>query len=162
MPAYGDFMVTRTGGFVAWTIRWLCHSPVNHAAVYIGGGKVVEAQPGGARLADVSLYPHAIWSDMPLSHEDRAVIVWISLSLVGTPYSFADIAALAVALITGRRTPRWIADRLSRPDRLICSQLVDEAYRRAGVHLFQDRDRLPCEVTPGDLLDVIEEQRAAA
>ena len=162
MPTIGDYMVTRTGGFVAWTIRWLCHSPVNHAAVYIGGGKVVEAQPGGARVTDVAKYPDAIWSDMPLVHDDRVVIVWISLSLVGTPYSFWDIAALAVALITGRRTPRWIAHRLSRPDRLICSQLVDEAYRRAGVHLFDDAQRLPCEVTPGDLLNLIEEQRAAA
>jgi hypothetical protein len=37
---------------------------------------------------------------------------------------------------------------------MICSQLVDEAYLRAGVHLFDD-GRDPGDVTPGDLLYVI-------
>ncbi len=46
--------------------------------------------------------------------------------------------------------------RLCRKDRLICSQLVDEAYRLADIHLFND-GRLPQLVSPGDLLVLIQD-----
>ncbi len=51
-------------------------------------------------------------------------------------------------------TWKWAAQRVADPSRLICSELVDLAYDRAGVHLFSD-GRLPSGVTPGDLEDLI-------
>ena len=42
---------------------------------------------------------------------------------------------------------------------MICSQLVDEAYARAGVQLFDD-GRLPGDVTPADLYGLIAAQDA--
>lgn len=155
-PQSGDYMVVKTGGWVAWVIRRLTHSPVNHAAVNIGDGMIVEAQPGGAKISSAGNYSKAIWSHLDLDPECRRQIANAALGFVGTPYSTWDIAALAVACVTKKRTPHWIAKRLSRPDRLICSQLVDEAYRRAGVQLF--KDRLPSEVTPGDLYNLIVEK----
>jgi hypothetical protein len=37
----------------------------------------------------------------------------------------------------------------------MCSQLVDLSYHEAGVELFDD-GRIPGDVSPGDLLDLIQ------
>ena len=42
---------------------------------------------------------------------------------------------------------------------MICSQLVDEAYKRAGVQLFDD-NRLPGDVDPNDLWELIKTQES--
>ena len=159
MVDLGAFGVVKTGGWVARAIRVITRSTVNHAFVRVGDdGSIVEAEPkGAAHGADG--YPAAIWSTGPLDDEQRTKVAREALRLVGTPYNFVDVAALGVAKILHQRTPRWVARRLSRPDRLQCAQLVDEAYLRAGIHLFDD-GRLPGEVTPGDLLDLIDQSKS--
>lgn len=157
MPERGDYFVTSTGGKVALIIRLILHSPVNHAGVYVGGGFIVEGQPGGARLGHSASYPHAIWSTIDLTPTERAAICRKALALQGTQYSFLDIAALAYAKVLKRATPPFIKRRVERSDRLICSQLVDLCYQAAGIHLFADGH--PAEdVTPGDLYDLIEKE----
>lgn len=155
----GDFGVTATGGTAAKLIRWGTQSSVNHAFVVIGGGYIIEADPGGAKVNHLSNYPHAIFSTGSISLTDvqRLAIVDAAHDLLGTPYGWPDIVCIALAqrrlggLMTSSNP---IAKRISREDRLICSQLVDKAYELAGVHLFTD-GRLPGLVSPGDLLDLI-------
>ena len=84
-------------------------------------------------------------------------------NLIGTPYGFWDIAAIAFTQrALGRvinpakpydQQPVWvrqIIDRLRDTHELICSQLVDLCYQRAGVHLFTD-GRFEGFVSPEDL-----------
>lgn len=153
----GDFGVVATHGFVAWVIRKLTKSSVNHAFVYVGDGQIVEAQPGGARLSPATDYQSAVWSHFPLSQVEQERIVQAAKACIGVPYSFLDIVALCISILCEQKTPRFIAKRLSRPDRLICSQLVDQCYLSAGLHLFQD-GKLPSEVTPADLLALIRKE----
>lgn len=129
-------------------------SRYTHAFVYVGGGMVVEAQPGGAILAPLSKYSpiEYIHSDLELTDQQRADIVKAALSLVGTPYSFVDYLQLAL-LHFGIKWD-WLRKRIADRGHMICSQLVDECYLRAGVHLFDD-GRWPQDVTPGDLLYVL-------
>lgn len=165
-PAPGDFGVTRTGGLAAAAIRWGTNSPVNHAFIYIGHGKIIEADPHGARVNNAAAYPGATWSTgrLPaLLDAERKAVVEAALHMAGTPYGWADIAAITLAQkrlgglidadLAADRQP-WIVRRLCRTDRLICSQLVDLAYERAGLHLYDD-GRLPGLVSPGDLLALI-------
>jgi hypothetical protein len=157
MPNDGDFMVTKTGGFVAWCIRKVTKSTVNHAAVYIGVGFIVEAQSNGAVISPVSKYPDAVWSTAPNSYDDQHKLRLAALDLVGTPYNFLDIAAQLFVRQFGWNAPKWAIKRLSSPKRLQCAQLVDEAYRRAGITLFKD-GRPAGLVAPSDLLALIEAQ----
>jgi hypothetical protein len=115
--------------------------------------------PGGAemiRLEDAS-EPY-IWSTgrIPLTEVQRMFISEYAIGLVGTPYSFLDYSSIALAHY--RIRPRWVRDFVASTDHLICSQLVDEAYLRAGVHLFDD-GRLPGDVTPGDLWWLLQRDR---
>lgn len=86
----------------------------------------------------------------PLSDEQRAAILAAAEQLLGTPYGFADIAALALSKL-GVKLP-FLSKRLARPDRLFCSQLVDIVWQAVGFHAFDD-GRPPQSVTPGDIAD---------
>lgn len=67
---YGSWVDREIGGAIRWftatTTQYhgLSDSPVNHAVMYVGDGKLVQAEPGGARLADWDSYGHdMIWLD---------------------------------------------------------------------------------------------------
>jgi hypothetical protein len=157
----GTIFTLRSGGFVGWTIRLLTRSRVNHAGICLGDAYTVEAQAAGA----VRKVEHKVGSDV-----DFGVSLWVRIErlapgrsqliadeaekLLGTPYNFADLLAVAWACRndpTGSPVkPNGWQRRLMRDDRLICSQLVDLACLRARVHLFDD-GRLPGAVTPGDI-----------
>jgi len=49
--------------------------------------------------------------------------------------------------------PGWLLDYVAGTGHIICSQLVDQCYLDAGVHLFDD-GRFVGDVTPGDLAHV--------
>jgi uncharacterized protein YycO len=152
----GDFALTKIPGAVGFGIKvgqWLNGdgAPVEHALVYVGNGQIVQAMPSKAELIPLEEAPEpVVWSTgkILLTDRTRAAIAANARSLVGTPYSFADYGSLALARFHVR--PSWVTDFVADTGHMICSQLVDEAYLRAGVHLFDD-GRIPGDVTPGDL-----------
>jgi uncharacterized protein YycO len=98
------------------------------------------------------------WSDMDLSPTVRAAVIDHALDHVGDPYSWVDDLCIGLADLFGWHVPAAVRRRLARPDRLMCSQLVDVAYLEAGVHLWDD-GRIPGDVAPSDLLDLIQGRR---
>jgi cell wall-associated NlpC family hydrolase len=166
-PQPGDFALTKirglTGAFVAAGQALVGDaSPVQHAYVYVGGGYIVQAMPSGAekiRLDEAS--EPVVWSTgrFDLTAAERIRICYEARSLVGTPYSFLDYASIALEHF--RIRPRCVRHFVADSGHLICSQLVDEVYLRAGVHLFDD-DRLPGDVTPGDLWKLLHPKRVSS
>jgi hypothetical protein len=151
---------------------WITHAFVV-ARTRAGNADIVEAMPSGARQVLVSQHcttgPHASRIGPGFAYvrlpNDAGPIGWMSatadaaLEMVGTPYGFAQYAALAALTLSGgdhadRTGPlaRYVDRRRpdGRPEQAICSQLVDEVLRVAGVHLFDD-GRPPQYVTPGAL-----------
>ncbi len=129
-----------------------------HAFVVIDRSEVFEARPGGARIVGLDAYlAYKQRSGVPVfwlygwpgpSVSQAAKLDEAARSLVGAGYSWLDYVSLA-ALRFGLR-PRWIRHRVATSGRLICSQAVDELYRRVGIRLFDD-GRSPGDVTPADL-----------
>ena len=172
----GSMILTTIEGF---TGRWVSAiqafvrggSLYTHAAISIGGGLMVEANPHGAdvgyisRLHDgrpllISDDPIQRFLDRPeirgwkpgraaLETSIRETVSAHAVNLIGTPYGWLDYVALA-ALETGvpgqERLRRYVEDSGS----LICSALVDRVYSRSGIELFDD-GRYAGDVTPGDL-----------
>ncbi|WP_069752933.1 hypothetical protein [Streptomyces sp. EN16] len=166
-PLPGDFGLTRiegvTGRFVAAGQALVGdRAPVQHAFVYVGVDMVVQAMPSGAeriRLEDAS--PVVQWSSgcFDLTDMQRLQIINEANALVGTPYSFLDYGSIALAHY--RIRPAWVRDFVADTGHMICSQLVDEVYLRAGLHLFDD-GRLPGDVTPGDLWKLLNPKRVTS
>ena len=160
-PLQGDFACVSMGGAGGRLIGFAerlngdAFSQYQHAFVYVGGGQVVEAEPGGARAAPLKGYGAILWSTgrFQLTADQRRGICMFARQYIGTPYSWLDYAAIGLHRLhvpaPGLR--RYIGSTRHQ----ICSQLVDQCYADAGVHLFAD-GRWPGYVTPADLAAVIE------
>lgn len=158
-PQPGDFGLTQIDGAVGRLVKfgqWLNGDGFHnwqHAFIYIRDDRIVEAAPGGARVASLSEYmgdDTIAWSSgaIELDEDQRGRIVWAAIEYLGTPYSAATYISLATARLGLR--PRWLKNLVADTDAMICSQYVDQCYQDAGVHLFDD-GRIPGDVTPGDL-----------
>lgn len=156
MALPGDFGLVSIKGGVGKLIRlgqWLNgdgYSDYEHAFIYIGDNQIIEAEPGGACISDLSEYDGRPirWSTgiIPLTDAQRQTIVEAAKADVGTPYSFLDYLAIACYRL-GLRHP-GVAKRVLSSKHLICSQLVAKDYAMANVALT---DRAPYLVTPGKL-----------
>jgi len=160
-PQPGDFGLSRIGGVVGW---WIAlgqlltgdASRYTHAFVVLDDNTVIEAMPGGAVITPLAEYKgKAVYSRIDLTPDQRFAIVSEARKLVGVPYSFLDYLALALAHFGIR--PKKLREYIKTKGHMICSQLVDEVYRRAGITMFDD-DRLPQDVTPGDLANYLIER----
>jgi uncharacterized protein YycO len=161
-PLPGDFFVTSISGQVGFLIslgEFLNGSRFghwDHAGVYVGDGQIVEAEPGGARLAGLDEYAGrpVAWSTghIELTDEQRQAVVGAARSFIGVGYGWKDYWALA--LWHFRLRVPWAKHVMASRTSMICSQLADAAYQAVGVHLFSD-GREPGDVTPADLAALI-------
>lgn len=142
MPEIGDYCCVPIRGNVGRLVRfgeWLngnSFTQYQHAFVYVGAGKVVQAEPGGADAVDLSYYDSEpqLWSKLDLTPEQRSAIGHAAQGYILTPYSFLDYLALAL-----HRLRIWfpgLRNYIKTTRHMICSQLVAQCYLDAGVDLF--------------------------
>lgn len=162
-PLVGDFgLVGKHPG------SWLDHAAQDlisfgtdsrfvHAFVYVGNGRIVEAIRH-VTVSPVTDYQDITWSTGRLAPEhtpsqlQRMAIARAAMSCVGQSYNLLDILAIALAQPRlGRQVDgdEWWVKRLSDDHMPICSQLVVNANRMAGLDLFPGT--LAGLVSPGDL-----------
>lgn len=156
----GDFgLVPMAPGFVSRFIRvgQLFNgdgfSDYEHAFVYVGNGRIVQAEPHGANMREFT-YENVLWSSglITLNDRQRDEITSAAMHYIGTPYSFLDYFAIASHRLH-LSTP-GLQGYVSSSKHMICSQLVDKCYEDAGVHLFTD-GRWNGYVTPGMLAELL-------
>ena len=129
-----------------------------HAALYAGEGLLYEMTPEGCKANPITEYleDQLFWSSGIINPSDdqRRWIVQAAAHylLIDTDYSFADYTAIAAHRfhIPIPHLKRFIATS----KHMICSQLVDQCYYDAGIHLFND-NRWPGYVTPADLYNLL-------
>jgi len=149
-PRIGDYGVVKTNGFFGLLIRIGTTSRWNHAIVYVGDGRAVSADPIGVKLVNIADYKDIAWNrHEQLTDEQREHIAKNALSFVGRPYDFFTIALLALRIL-GLKLNLPMFTYLSKKDGFICSELVAEAYDKAGVALLNKPDYL---IVPGDLAE---------
>ena len=133
----------------------------SHAAILIDDGndenaQIIEAEPGGARIGHAGEYgkPGIGWikSSWNLDDNTRDRIVLEQKLLLNTPYSALDYGSLA--LLHFHIRPEFVVNYVANSGHMICSQMVDEVYKRAGLQMFSD-GRFPGDVTPEDLESVL-------
>jgi hypothetical protein len=155
-PKPGDFGLTRIPGYAGFAARIgiFCNGDgwhnYQHAFLVLEDDQLLEAMPGGARiraLIDPDI-ANATYSDWPLTDDQRAAISRVGRELEGTPYSIVDYVSLT--LVRLRIRPPVLKRYVANTGHMICSQLIDEVYLRAGLHMFND-GRVASDVTPGDL-----------
>lgn len=154
----GEFGVVHGRAWYSTGIELVTLSWASHAVLYVGEGKIVEAESTGAVLSDADKYSEIIWSGDRFTNGRGEAIAAAGKSLLGTPYSYYGVAALGLSKITHQHIPVFMQHRLADRGDLFCSQLVDVAYQKAGVQLYDD-GRYNGSITPGDLMALIAHDR---
>jgi hypothetical protein len=152
-PQPGDIGCVNIAGDVGWLIRlgqFLCKvnwkpwtwrklwrlARSEHAFTYVGNGQIIEAEPGGARLANLSEYDDCtiVWIRCPDQY--RRGVAEAARSFAGIGYSAAEYFALALHRfhIPAPGLRRYIESS----QKMICSQMADRAAHIGGWILFDD------------------------
>jgi hypothetical protein len=163
-PQPGDIGLTSITGPVGRLIRigqWLNGNgfgPWEHAFIVLPGNQLIEAMPGGARVAPLSEYDNRevlYVSPAGLTDAQRKAICDCALKYRGVGYSFLDYLALAAHRfhLPIPRLRRYIESTRHQ----ICSALCDRAYLDAGQRLFDD-GRWTGYCTPMAIADALAEE----
>jgi hypothetical protein len=163
-PAPGTIGLVKMGGDAATWIRvgqvlnGDGAEDLEHAFVWLGGGQIIEAEPGGSKITAMH-YGGVYWCEgIAKLLAPGAGVTAVARGLEGIPYSFADYAALTAHRL---RIPLpGLRGFVAASGHMICSQLADLLYQRLGVQIFTD-GRWCGYVTPGSLYQRDQELRSA-
>lgn len=161
-PKPGDIGLSYSRSFIGKMVRvaqslvgdWAVYS---HAFIVLEDGYILEALPKGAKINRLDKYDleTTAFSRFGLTDEQRNKICTEARKLEGTPYSWLDFLAIGIKHYCklDHSLFRWIDRRVRDSGKMICSQLVAESYKRAGLDL--DPTDGPQYLTPGDLSQII-------
>jgi hypothetical protein len=153
-PVIGDFGIIKSNGIAARLIQIGTVSRWNHAFIYIGDGKIIEAMPSkGITISDISKYKKIAWNQhQGLNDDQRMQIAKKAKDLIGTTYGFLDIFILGLRILGLKFLGGKFLEKLAMRQGIICSELVAICYQNAGVDLIEKPEYL---VTPGDLAEYL-------
>lgn len=151
IPDPGSYVVVRTNGWVAKTIRVLTDGWANHAFIVGYDGKIIEAQPGGVVLSEFEKYKgYRMAANSPDDFRpgDREKVVNAALNMVGKPYNDIDILELGLESIG---LGMWLLRQIANDDgAAICSQLVAACGQSADLNWLCGKNNT-AQVRPVDL-----------
>ena len=149
-PRIGDYGIVKTNGWAARFIQVGTASRWNHAFIYIGDGKIVEANPTGVEISPVSKYPKIAWNQHEeLTDAQRQKIVKRAKAFIGEKYGFGAILVIALKIL-GLKVIPTLRKAAENENSVICSQLVAWSYSVAKNKLS---DKPHAFTTPGDLAE---------
>lgn len=135
----GDIIFAYPSSLAGELIAKRTNSRFSHVAVYVGNGRVVESdmfiKTHKVRLMDTPYGKSGRYEVMTcrnITPRQRKLIMVYVLSKLGTKYDYKQIAAILIRLTTGIRL-----ESLNHPHRFICTELIYEAYKYAGIELLE-------------------------
>ena len=144
----GDVFVVHGSHLLSRIIRIVLDSHWNHATMYLGNGKYIEANNKGVeikpldkyKVKDIEVYRHNKMSDLK-----RKIIVSYAMQEVGKHYDIFQLIQLFFYFIFGIRGK---AREIGSKNRYICSELVAEAYHKTGLRVYKNYN--PTQISPAD------------
>ncbi|HGN1704909.1 TPA: YaeF family permuted papain-like enzyme [Providencia rettgeri] len=168
----GDILLSSATGLNSWGIRLFSISGVSHASIYLGYGEVAESVGSGVRLItldrairDSNNMVVLRQTGITSLHAER--LREFSVLNDGRKYNYKGIVMIAPWMITKRvcelpligETIRnfclktlakvQLGDDIDQTNGFFCSQFVLDAYKYAGIPLFEGNSSW---ITPADIL----------
>lgn len=156
LPPVGSIGLVRIkggGGAVIRALQWMNgdgFEDFEHAFVYVGNGEVVEAEPSGAWVNQLSDYMgmEILWIPCPRQYGPAVAVAARGFAQNRVPYSWLDYGACGLHHL--HIPAPGLQNYIKTSKHMMCSQLADRAACLGGWHLFQD-NRWDGYVTPGAL-----------
>ncbi|MGJ3352293.1 MAG: YaeF family permuted papain-like enzyme [Providencia sp.] len=168
----GDILLSSATGLNSWGIRLFSVSGVSHASIYLGLGEVAESVGSGVRIipldkaiGDSNNMVVLRQSGLTSLHADK--LREFSVQNDGNKYNYKGIVMIAPWMLTKRicelpligETVRnfclkalatvQLGDDIDQANGFFCSQFVLDAYKYAGMPLFEGNSSW---ITPADIL----------
>lgn len=127
-------------GWISKAIRWQTRSSVNHAAIQLPNGEIIEAWEGSGvqRKTLKSTEGIQAFTVDGMTAEQWTQAIDLAVTQVGKKYDYWGV----LTFISRRKAPS--------NDKWFCSELVFEALQHAGINLLERIEAN--EVSPGHLL----------
>jgi len=153
----GDILLVRHYSFIGKMIRKITDCEYNHVGVFVTPTQIVEATFGGVKLTDISDYEHRkrkrkldydiFTFKQPLTYRQKEIIVNFCVDKIGEKYDFFQFISLFFFFLF--HINRKDIDPIDCRHAFICSELVAEAFEKAGVTFNSNIDI--DNVTPADI-----------
>jgi len=161
VPKPGDIGLSYSNTLMGRCVRvmqgligdWAIYS---HSFIVLHDDYIIESLPNGATIGKLDKYEgtEVMYSRFNLTDDQRDSICEEAIRLEDTPYSWLDFLAIGLNhFYEGGWMSRRVNKRVVNSGKMICSQLVGEAYKRAGIDLEPGTN--PQYFTPGDLSRII-------
>lgn len=150
-PQIGDYGCVQTNGLVGFLIQLGTVTKYNHAFIYIGGGKIIEATPRrGVIISPVTNYKNIAWNiHEPKTDDQRNALVNEALKYLGRKYSFLSFIIDGLEILHVK-VPNRLKSRASKADHVDCSGMVTRVYRTCGFTVEAMRPAF--SIKPSDLI----------
>jgi uncharacterized protein YycO len=129
----GDIVLERGPGMSSAIVAAVTGGHYSHALIWVGGD-FVEAMPGGVRslsFARVPILNPTMWLLLRPTAAYQKLAERAAVEARGMAFKQYDTEGALRTVVGRRRDPV--------PTKLFCSQLIAEAYRRAGLELIPER-----------------------
>lgn len=157
----GDIIVVSGESFISRLIQRVVGSKWTHVALYVGGGYVLQIDWNSK--ASIVLNPYAnhdydfalVRTRVPITEKQQKQIVHSATSYdkTGNKYDFL----LLIGLFLKAKFPKWKALHFNGKNTFICTELVYEVLKEAGIDLFPKSNGViyPHDFMKNDLLQVL-------
>ncbi|RYG75125.1 hypothetical protein EON80_01695 [bacterium] len=142
-PKPGDILLFCHARGLSRLIPWFTDSRYYHCALYEGDGRVVEARPGGVVRRDLTKHADMAFRVIPMPEEAGQAALDYGRCCLGRNYDILDI----VFIVLRHYYPK-LRFTYSNHNSFVCSELVVNAWRRAGLDLFPGQNS--ALIIPGD------------
>lgn len=151
----GDVLAWRDHSLAGWIIRKATNSMVNHVSIYVGDGKMMEAEVRGVNIISLKENFERSWERVwlcKLNSKDRELILKHLKEFNKTEleynHTFYGWGSVFIAFLDN------YFPNISFPitKHVCCSDLVATFYRACGLPLNQN----PSEYTPQEIMDLPE------
>lgn len=146
----GDYILVQGHSPVDLAIQAITEGAFNHAAIVSGDGTIIEALPSGVREDRLAYPRYAVYSVPGITDDQRGTVVAYGRAHLGERYGFLQDMGFAIDALRRMLGDKLIPHLWAHQGHVICSALVDLAYRSAGIVLRTDRE--PGDVTPTGLV----------
>lgn len=145
--------------WLSWLIRVFLGFKFSHVAYYLGMGYVLESDAGGVQLNNISNYLdgdvfYGEVVDNPLPADSVSLMSRAMLQHLEDKYDYTLLAGSALAQLSLVSQRSWLQRLVNRSDSWICSELIAEGFRAAGVKL----PKQPAAMTPKDIYKLLAEE----
>lgn len=144
----GDVFVVHGKHLISRIIRIVTDSYWNHATMYVGNGKYIEANNKGVEIKTLEEYKDKtfeIYRHIKISKQQQQKIIEHAQSEIGKGYDVLQLIQLFLYVLFGIRGN---ARQIGTKNKYVCSELVAESYASVGLPIYKGYHAT--QISPGD------------